>query len=139
MGIIKANIDEDLRRKLWEKAFKKFGYSKGAISLAIREAVKRWVQENEVNNEVESERILNNNAYLRLKEKLKREYDGQYVLIAKGDFIAAAKTFDEIVKIADARVPDAKHRLIFKVTQEEKRRRGRLGWRIRRKKIAGTT
>ena len=79
MGIIKANIDEDLRRKLWEKAFKKFGYSKGAISMAIKEAVQRWVQEDEKSDEVESERILNNNAYLRLKEKLEREYDAQYL------------------------------------------------------------
>ena len=139
MGIIKANIDEDLRRKLWEKAFKKFGYSKGAISMAIKEAVQRWVQEDEKSDEAESERILNNNAYLKLKERLEREYNGQYVLIAKGDFIAAAKTFDEIVKIANTKVPDVKHRLIFKVTKGEIRRRGRLGWRIRRKSIAGTT
>ena len=107
--------------------------------MAIKEAVQRWVQEDEKSDEAESERILNNNAYLKLKERLEREYNGQYVLIAKGDFIAAAKTFDEIVKIANTKVPNAKHRLIFKVTQEEKRRRGRLGWRIRRKSIAGTT
>jgi len=140
MGIIKAEIDDETKKKLWKKAFEKFGYSRGSVSLAIKEAINKWLEEKESGAEdIEKERILNNLAYLKMKDKLVEEYEGKYVLIANGKFIAAADTFDDIVRIANEKAGTARHRLIFKVERKMLGRKGRLGWRTKVKGRAGTT
>jgi len=139
MGIVKAEIDEETKRRLWKKAFEKFGYSKGAISLAVKEAINKWLNEKESDEtDTQRERLLNNLAYQKLEKKLLKEHKGKYVLIAKGKLIAVADSYDDIVKIAKEQVPDAKHRLIFKVGEKTHRKVGRLGWRMKRKRYAGT-
>jgi len=44
MAIIRGVISEDLETKFRKKAMEKFGYSKGAISNALEEAVKEWIK-----------------------------------------------------------------------------------------------
>ena len=139
MGIVKAEIDDNTKRRLWKKAFEKFGYSKGAVSLAIKEAINKWLNENEDDEtDIESERLLNNLAYQKLENKLVKEHKGKYVLIANGKLVAVADSYDNIVKIANEKAPDAKHRLIFKVEEKTHRKVGRLGWRMKRKRYAGS-
>lgn len=138
MGIVKTEIDDDIKRKLWKKAFEKFGYSKGSISLAIKEAIIKWLDENENGeDDTQRERLINNLVYQNLENKLLKEYKGKYVLIANGKLIATAGSYDDIVMIANERVPNAKHRLIFKVEERMYRKVGRLGWRMKIKKFAG--
>jgi hypothetical protein len=44
MSIIKVSIEEELLKKFKEEAFKKFGYTRGALSVAAREAFKKWLE-----------------------------------------------------------------------------------------------
>jgi hypothetical protein len=44
MGVIKISIEEELLKKFREEALKKFGYTKGALSIAAREAFKKWLE-----------------------------------------------------------------------------------------------
>jgi len=41
---MKVSIEEELLKKFREEAFKKFGYTKGALSIAAREALKKWLE-----------------------------------------------------------------------------------------------
>jgi len=41
--VIKAKIDSRLELRFRELAMRKFGYSKGAISRAVEEAILRWI------------------------------------------------------------------------------------------------
>jgi hypothetical protein len=42
-AVIKAKIDSKLELRFRELAMRKFGYSKGAISRAVEEAILRWI------------------------------------------------------------------------------------------------
>jgi hypothetical protein len=44
MGVVKVSIEEELLKKFREEALKKFGYTKGALSIAAREAFKKWLE-----------------------------------------------------------------------------------------------
>jgi hypothetical protein len=42
-AVIKAKIDSGLELRFRELAMRRFGYSKGAISRAVEEAILRWI------------------------------------------------------------------------------------------------
>jgi hypothetical protein len=42
-AVIKAKIDSRLELRFRELAMRRFGYSKGAISRAVEEAILRWI------------------------------------------------------------------------------------------------
>jgi hypothetical protein len=44
MGVLKVNLEEELLRKFKEEALKRFGYTKGVVSIAAREALKKWLE-----------------------------------------------------------------------------------------------
>ena len=44
MGVLKVNIEEELLRKFKEEAMKRFGYTKGALTIAAKEALKKWLE-----------------------------------------------------------------------------------------------
>jgi pyruvate/oxaloacetate carboxyltransferase len=44
MGILKVNLEDELLRKFKEEAVKRFGYTKGVLSIATREALKKWLE-----------------------------------------------------------------------------------------------
>ena len=44
MGVVKVSIEEELLKKFKEEALKRFGYTKGALSIAAREAFKKWLE-----------------------------------------------------------------------------------------------
>jgi hypothetical protein len=44
MGVLKVNIEEELLRKFKEEAMKRFGYTRGALTIAAREALKKWLE-----------------------------------------------------------------------------------------------
>jgi len=45
--VLKVNIDEKLELRFRELAMKKFGYSKGALSRALEEAIIKWISDTE--------------------------------------------------------------------------------------------
>ena len=45
--VLKVNIDEKLELRFKELAMKKFGYSKGALSRALEEAIIKWISDTE--------------------------------------------------------------------------------------------
>ncbi len=59
------------------------------------------------------ERNLNINVYHKLKEEIKKKYQGQYVAIVEGQLIASADTFDEALKKSEGAFPETLHRLVF--------------------------
>lgn len=44
MGDIKVIVEDDLLKKFKEEAMKKFGYTRGSLSIAAREAFKKWLE-----------------------------------------------------------------------------------------------
>ena len=136
MNIVKTEIDDKTKENLWKKAFERFGYSKEAISLALKEAINKWLESDETDeNEIEKERILNNLAYNKIKEELMEKYEGKYVAIAKGQLIGISDTYNGVLKLANEKAPNSNHRLIFKIKKEAKERKvGQLGWRMKVKR-----
>ena len=47
MGQLNVSIPDDLERRFRELAAKKFGFKKGALSRAVEEAIRDWVEKNE--------------------------------------------------------------------------------------------
>ena len=45
--VLKVNVDEKLELRFRELAMKKFGYSKGALSRALEEAIIKWISDTE--------------------------------------------------------------------------------------------
>jgi len=43
MGRMQIVVSDEIEKHLREKAAKKFGFKKGSISLAVEEAIKRWL------------------------------------------------------------------------------------------------
>jgi len=43
MGSLKIVIEDELLKKFRKEAMKRFGYTKGALSIAGREAIKNWL------------------------------------------------------------------------------------------------
>ena len=45
MGSLKIIIEDELLKEFRKKAMEKFGYTKGSLSIAAREAIKNWLKE----------------------------------------------------------------------------------------------
>ncbi|MCD6403416.1 MAG: hypothetical protein J7K98_03740 [Candidatus Aenigmarchaeota archaeon] len=45
MGSLKIVMEDELLKEFRKKAMEKFGYTKGALSIAAREAIKNWLNE----------------------------------------------------------------------------------------------
>ena len=45
MGSLKIIIEDKLLKEFRKKAMEKFGYTKGSLSIAAREAIKNWLKE----------------------------------------------------------------------------------------------
>lgn len=48
MGYIKISLDNELANKFREAAMRKYGYTRGAISIAGREAIELWLKRSEM-------------------------------------------------------------------------------------------
>jgi hypothetical protein len=118
------NLPEDLYERFEHKARERYG-EHGATT-ALVEAVEQWLA-NADQEVIKTERTLNNQAYQRLKAELERQYAGQCVIIAHGQFQAAADSFEQLKHVA----PTARHRLAIRVGQPIPKRMERL-WRVQR-------
>ena len=52
MTNLKINIPEELDRRFRETAMKKYGYSRGALSLAAQKALEKWTSEQTLGEKV---------------------------------------------------------------------------------------
>lgn len=51
MGIINANLPDDLEEQFREAVFNRFGMKKGNLTIAIEEAIRKWIKEGDKKNE----------------------------------------------------------------------------------------
>jgi hypothetical protein len=65
----------------------------------------------------EREMALNRQAYEKLRERIRREFVGQFVGIAEGRLIAAAPTCDEVEAAIQQLQPMPEYYLIFQAEQ----------------------
>jgi len=52
MGIINANLPDDLEDKFRTAVFNRFGMKRGNINKAVEEAIRNWIKENNKKSEV---------------------------------------------------------------------------------------
>lgn len=76
------------------------------------------------------ERDANYKAYLRAKSDFVEKYRGKVAVIAGGKVVCIADSTDEAVRIADKKEPDVKHRMLWKIGEDEevKVRKMRGSW-----------
>ena len=59
MGSIKITIEDELLKKFREEAMRRFGYVKGSLSIAAREAISNWLKTGKKSREIEEfEKVL---------------------------------------------------------------------------------
>lgn len=127
MSLIKGVIPSDVEKKFRKKAMEKFGYGKGAISKALEEALRRWI---EVEGPDDEERV-NNAAYEAMKEEVERKHLGKFVAIEKGKVVAVGDSLEEVFDAVQRLATNSSHRIIVKAG-EVPPPMVRLGWRLRR-------
>jgi len=66
----------------------------------------------------EQELLLNRQAYERLRDHIRRDYDHQYVALAFGKIVAAAPTFDEASAAVSRLQPQPEHFVVFQADDE---------------------
>ena len=66
----------------------------------------------------ERETAANRAAYEGLRDRVKREYTGQYVALAHGTIVAAAPTFDETMAAVQRLTPVPEYYLVFPADEE---------------------
>ncbi|MCY0860621.1 MAG: hypothetical protein OWQ54_09355 [Sulfolobaceae archaeon] len=92
MTLVIKKIDE---RKLRE--FKAEAIRRGlTLSEAIEQAIDLWL--NKVNDEDEEERRANNEVFQKMKDEILSKYQDKYIVIAKGKFIGAFNSIQEVAE-----------------------------------------
>jgi len=69
----------------------------------------------------------NRGTYLKLREDLVRDHPGKVAVIAGGRLVCVADSLEEAVKRADEEAPEARHRILWKIGEDEGRRVRRIG------------
>lgn len=64
------------------------------------------------------ESALNRQAYLRLREQIRRDHAGEYVAIANGKLIGAANSFDAARALVEKLEPRPEYYLVFPASAE---------------------
>ncbi len=70
MGSLKIVIEDGLLKRFRKKAMEKFGYRKGALSIAAREAIKNWLKEKSEKNEFKK-------SFLKIMEEVSGIWTGE--------------------------------------------------------------
>jgi len=66
----------------------------------------------------EREMAVNRTAYERLRERIRRDYVGQYVALAEGKIVAGAANYDDVVAAVQKLCPSPEHYLVFPADEE---------------------
>lgn len=62
----------------------------------------------------------NRREYLRVKDEMVKEHMGKVAVIAGGGVVCIADSVGEAMKIAGEKAPDARHRIVWKIGEDEK-------------------
>lgn len=127
MSLIKGIVPDDIEKRFRKKAMEKFGYGKGAISKALEEALRRWI---EVEGPKDEERV-NNAAYEAMREEVEMKHTGKFVAIEEGKIVAVGDSLEKVFDAVQRLATNPSHRIIVKAG-EVPPQVVRLGWRLRR-------
>lgn len=99
-------------------------HDRGGVRQALIEAIELWLAQQH-QKLLEAEAALNNQAFALLHDELQQKYASQWVVIAGGKFLGAAKTPEELNHLA----PAAHHRILVQLGQTRPRE-VELGWQM---------
>ena len=97
---------------------------------AITKAMKEWMEKKKPLNEKDKQRQLNLMTYRKLKETLYKEYQGKWILIGRGDFLASGVTLEPILTKIRTLNLEGEHCFVFQVGREVKKRTFGFGRRV---------
>lgn len=121
--MIKGMLPKELEEAFRRRAMGRYGYTKGAVSRALEDAIKLWLRYDYEENDEEK---ANNKAFESLSEELESKHAGMYAVIAGGRLVAVHTSLREALQ-SESRYS---HRLIFKIG-EKPSPKVRLGWRAK--------
>lgn len=107
MDVIIRNVDAELYKRLKAEA----ALRGMTVAEAFEESVRTWLQL--IQRPVLSDVDVNNEAYMKLKGELVKNYEGKYVVFCDGKFVGAADTLDEAGKLV--RQSEARRGLVCKL------------------------
>ena len=68
--------------------------------------------------EFERATLLNRKAYELLRDRIRRDYAGQYVALAEGKIVAGSSNYDEAVAAVQRLIPVPEYYLVFPADEE---------------------
>ena len=125
-NVLIRDVDTDTYTKFKAKAAQE-GLKLGE---AITKAMKDWMEKKKPFSEKDKQRQLNLLTYRRLKDTLRKEYDGMWVLIGRGEFLTSGDTLDPILSKIKTLNLEGEHCFVFQVGKEVKRRTFGFGRRV---------
>jgi N-methylhydantoinase A/oxoprolinase/acetone carboxylase beta subunit len=76
---------------------------------------------------INEERDANYKAYLRVKEDFMKKHAGKFAVITNGKVVCIADSAKEAIQVAVKKEPKAKHRILWKVGEDEEIKVRKLG------------
>ena len=126
MTYIKGSISEELDDEFRKEVAKRFGLRKGALSKALEEAIRQWIEN--------SRGLKSHNETTTIKSyknRLMQEYPNKFVIMKDDQVLEVADSIIEATQQARKNYPEInKFTLIHTVSTKHHRRQ--LGWRMRR-------
>lgn len=128
MSVLIKDVDKELYKKFKAKAVLK-GIKVGtALSLAIE----KWLQEDDIITDEETNRIRNNETYNKLLPRLIRDNRNAWVVISEGEFIGVFKSQKDAIEAVESNNLYGKVNIVSQIAKE-KTRVVRFGIRRKRK------
>ena len=93
MSVLIKDIDKELYAR-----FKAAAAIRGLrVNDALCKAMEYWIKMEEIRDENDNERVLNNATYRRLLPKIIDDHEGEWIVISKGELIGIFKTRKEAI------------------------------------------
>lgn len=130
MAELKCVIPDELDKAFRMEIGRRMGIRKGAISKAMEEAIRRWL-ENEPMKPNKTK--LRNHSSDALRERVLTEYSGQYVVIKDEEIVAANESIVEATRQAQKARPEVKKFVLIHAVHKSRteKRLGMRAWRVR--------
>jgi len=88
------------------------------LGRAISEAMEMWLSSRTEDRDLRYEEELNNRAFLRMREKLRKEHYGKIGIFCFGKLIGIASSMEEADEMIKTKCRGAKHVLVVRIGQE---------------------
>ena len=121
MVVVKVDLPNELDLKFKKKVLDTYGYKKGSISQAMIEAIKMWIEHEN----------LDLHDYINYDE-IRAQYTGKYIVLKDNEIELVKDTLEEIYDELPS-LGDEKFQLLTPRKNKFNQVRGRrLGWRMKR-------